>query len=103
LEGLDEEHIRHTFQSTCRVLSEGVGKRAFRIRNQVNATLVDSAMVGLARRLDKGPITDMKELASAFEILLADQDFVSAIARATADEERVSRRLSKAEEAFSLV
>jgi hypothetical protein len=103
LEGLDEEHIRHTFQSTCRVLSEGVGKRAFRIRNQVNAALVDSAMVGLARRLDKGPITDMKELASAFEILLADQDFVSAIARATADEERVSRRLSKAEEAFSLV
>jgi hypothetical protein len=44
-----------------------------------------------------------QERTAARESLLADDDFVSAIARATADEERVTRRLALARAAFQAV
>ncbi len=102
-ENLDQEALRRRFLDTCETLLAGPGKNAFRPTRVVNAALVDSVMVGLARRLEDARPVDPSKLTAALDLLLVDQDFLAAIARATADEERVERRLQKATQAFSVV
>jgi len=101
LEGLDKDKVESIFTQTSEVIARGIGERAFRLRNAVNAALVDSVMVGIARRLESGPIKNLPELRKSYDALLADEDFVAAIGRATADEERVKTRLAKAQAAFA--
>ncbi|MFJ9395774.1 DUF262 domain-containing protein [Streptomyces sp. AFD10] len=100
LEGLSKDSLRKTFQETCDVASAALGRRALRAESQVNAAFADAMLVGLAHRLKLGPIQDISALEGVRADLLNNTDFTSAIARATADEERVSRRLSMAKEAF---
>ncbi|HEY5286047.1 MAG TPA: DUF262 domain-containing protein [Solirubrobacteraceae bacterium] len=101
LNGLDAPALQERFAETCAVVQGALGRAAFRIQTQVNAALVDSIMVGVARRLEHGPINDLDSMRKAFSSLLEDSEFVSAIARATADEDRVARRISKATAAFA--
>jgi hypothetical protein len=101
LDDLSEATLRDIFVQTCDALAAGPGGQAFRTTRQVNAALVDSVMVGLARRLERGPIADPAEIQRKLEDVLGDSEFQTSIARATADEERVATRLSKATEAFS--
>jgi hypothetical protein len=103
LEGIDPERVKHVFAQTCSLIARAVGPRAFRVTAQVNAALVDSVMYGVARRLDRGPIENTEELGKAYERLVSDPEFVAAIGRATADEDRVRLRLTKAAEAFDAV
>jgi hypothetical protein len=103
LEGLEREKVDAVFGGTCTMIAKGIGKRAFRETTAVNAALVDSVMVGLATRLQSGPIKETDELGDAFDGLIADEEFQRAVGRATADEERVRTRFAKAESAFANV
>ena len=103
LQGLDATNLKDIFQRTSALASQVFGRSALRPDVQVNAAFADAIMVGLARRLASGPVTDTDALKAAREALLADGDFISAIARATADEDRVSRRLTLAKDAFRAV
>ena len=103
MQGLDADVLTSSFRATCDVLSEGIGKPAFRTTNAINGALVDAVMVGVARRLGKGPIKNPVALRAAFDALVTDSTFLDAIARATADEERVRVRLGRATEAFAAV
>jgi len=89
------------FSATTAAVQQGIGRRAFRPADTLNAAAVDSVMFGVAKRLDNGPITRPKDLASAFERLLANERYRLAIERSTADEESVGTRLSLAAKAFS--
>lgn len=101
LEGLDSGQIRRIFDETCETVERAIGRRAFRPTKQINAALVDSLMVGVARRLAKGPVTAPAELELRYDELVGDESFQNSIARATADEERVATRLGRATAAFS--
>lgn len=101
LEDLDFDAFESRFRETCRVLAQGPGARAFRSTRQVNAALVDSIMVAVARRLEQGPIEDPGSIGPVLDRLLEDDDFQTSIARATADEERVATRLRMATEALA--
>ncbi len=101
LNGLNRRSLKERFEKTCAALARGPGPRAFRSQRQVNAALVDSVLIGIARRLENGPIDDPERITSKLDELLADDDFQSAIARATADEVRVGQRLRLATEAFA--
>lgn len=103
LEGLNVSELRDVFQNTCRILADTLGRKALRADAQINAAFADSMLVGVATRLADGPIRDGDAMESVRSGLLADPDFRSAIARATADEERVTRRLSLARAAFRAV
>ena len=104
LQSLDAGATGAIFAQTCGAISLAVGKRAFRLGSaQVNAALVDSVMVGVARRLERGPITDAKALEHAYDGLIGDPAFTTAIGRATADEERVRTRLGLAAQAFEAI
>lgn len=101
LEGLDPLDITTAFKTSCDVIDASIGRKAFRTSNQVNAAQVDAVMHGISFRLQNGPIHDLTLLNAKFEELAADQAFLSSVARATADEDRVGRRLRMARDAFA--
>jgi hypothetical protein len=57
-------------------------------------------MVGVARRLDVGEITDAKKLAEAYNSLLVNPNYAKVISQSTADESSVKTRLDEAVAAF---
>jgi hypothetical protein len=101
--GIDGGRISQVFSEACALLAAHVGRKAFRATGQLNAALVDSVLVGVAHRIDAGPINDPRTLASAFDGLIADSEYLGAIGKATADEDRVALRMSKATAAFASV
>lgn len=101
LQGLNAGELEATFHKACGTVAAGLGPRAFRPTGQVNAALVDALLVGVARRLERGPITSTPKFESSYNELINDDRFKNSIARATADEERVATRLSAATEAFT--
>jgi hypothetical protein len=103
LEDLDADRLRGIFEDTCTLADEVLGRSTLRPDSQINAAFADAMLVGLARRLASAPITDKSAIATARDDLLANADFISAIARATADEERVFRRLSLSRAAFQAI
>ena len=103
LSGLDKTKMRHIFEQTCDALAATLGRAAIRADAQINAAFADAVLVGVAHRLKSGPIHNGDKMSEARQRLLDDPDFRSAIARATADEDRVERRLRLAREAFQEV
>jgi len=103
LHGLDVEELRSTFQETCATANRALGRLALRPGTQINAAFAESILVGLARRLRVGPISDLDGVVAMRESLLKNPDFISAISSAPASEEHVYKRLQIASEAFRIV
>lgn len=103
MHGLSARRLRRIFRETCDVANDVLGRSTLRADTQINAAFADAILVGLARRVESGPIHQAEGIRQARESLLANPDFISAIARATADEERVSRRLALSKAAFQAV
>jgi hypothetical protein len=102
LERQSAGQLKSIFEKTVSAFREAKGDRVFRVPRNLNAAVFDAAMTGLARRLnDIDEVTDYEGLADAYDSLVADDDFLAAVERATADEESVRTRLGKATEAFS--
>jgi hypothetical protein len=89
------------FLETLDVFYEILGDRAFRPEKALNAAVFDAMMVGCARRLQTGKVTNKSDLASAYAALLSDETFRRNYQRATADEESVKNRIKLATQAFS--
>jgi hypothetical protein len=88
----------------CRSLSlieECLGKSAFRPVRGLNAAVFDAIMVGIASRLERGPVTDCATLKSRYQTLLANQRFIDAYKSATTDYENIKARLDLAIRAFA--
>jgi hypothetical protein len=100
MQGLNKTQLKHIFEETCSAIHEGLGKNAFRPKAQINAALVDSLMCGIAHRLSNRPFASLNELKPAYDQLISNDEFISSIARATADEDRVQKRLALAKAAF---
>ncbi len=91
------------FNATIAAAEKGLGASAFRPTRSMNAAAFDSIAIGIARRLEKGKITNFAELKLAYDKLATNDTYVLATSRATADETSVSNRLTKATEAFASV
>ena len=100
---LQVQRITDLFNEACAALRASVGASAFRFQSkQVNVALTDAVVVGLMRRIEAGdPKPAPLALASALAKLGADEKFVSAISRATADEESVKDRLAISTKLFA--
>jgi hypothetical protein len=101
LQRYSAEEISEAFVPTVELIAEAVGSRAFRPKRAFNAAVFDAVMVGLARRLERGPVEDREGLARAHQGLLADPDFVNATETGTAQEPNVVKRLKLASSAFA--
>ena len=99
-----EKELTEIFARTTSLLYSAVGRRAFRPRRAVNAAVVDSLMTGVARRLrNKGDIKNEVQFVKAYETLIGNPDYLSAVETGTSQEANVEVRLTLAEEAFAEV
>jgi hypothetical protein len=94
------EEIRQAFISTITLILSAIGPRAFKPERALNAAVFDSLTVGLAKRLQQGPISDVQGLKQRHISLLEDKDFQEGSIRATANEQRVTQRFNAAITAF---
>ena len=101
LEKHSREAVRKLFCETVSVILNELGSKAFRPRRGVNAALTDALMIGIARRLDKGPIES--EIQKEYQGLLENERFGDAIYAGTSQAENVRTRIKLATEAFALV
>jgi hypothetical protein len=97
------EMMMLNFTSTIELIEQAVGKKAFKVPRVLNAAVFDSVMVGVARRLQRGPLVDLHVLSEQYFKLLGNKEFLALTERATANEESVSRRLKMTTAAFAAV
>jgi len=96
------EELTRVFTDTVELAVRSLGKRAFKPKKGLNSAVFDAVMVGIARRLERGKVTDLKGLKGRYQSLLENEDFASIVFRGgTTSEESVRRRIKLATEAFS--
>jgi len=103
LEHQSEKELTKVFAETTAAIVEGIGNKAFRPVRAVNAAVIDSLMVGVARRLKDGPIRKPKQLGKRFKALLGNVDYRAAIETGTSQEANVKNRLDLATKEFASV
>lgn len=97
----NEEELTSIFTLTVDAIREGIGLRAFKPSNAVNAAVLDSVMVGVATRIVVGgELSDPSSLELPYRVLLQDSEYLRTVSRATADDESVATRLERARVAF---
>ena len=99
LELYSENSIRPLFENTVCTIHNKIGSRAFKPTRAVNAALLDSLMIGIARRLKAGSIES--DIRAEYDDLLGKESFQAATAARTSAAENVRRRIQLATEAFS--
>lgn len=93
--------FRKVFENTIQTIYRAIGSKAFRPKSTtLNAAVFDSVMVGVAKRIDCGPISDLKQLNSAYEKLLTIDEFVSGYSSDTSNVGNVKSRFTCAQSAF---
>jgi hypothetical protein len=97
------EMFRNTFDSTIKVIFESLGAEAFRPERALNAAVFDSVMIGVARRLARGKISQPDQIKSAYKRLVGEKDYLSTVSGGTADKPFVEKRMELATAAFANV
>jgi hypothetical protein len=100
---ISKKQMTAVFKPTIEIVHQAIGDRAFRLAKVLNAAVFDGVMVGVARRLERGPITDLAALANQYTALITNPEFLAVAEKATADEESVFTRLRLATAAFEKV
>lgn len=98
-----EGELTSLFENTVAAIHDGIGLRAFRLKNAVNAAVLDSVMVGVATRQASSSVASIEQFAKAYTDLLSNTLYLNATGRATADEESVKTRLRLSKEAFAKI
>lgn len=95
------DQLNKTFTRTIEIIFKCIGKQAFRPTNAFNAAVFDAVMVGVARRLEKGDITNCEIFKESYNSLLVDKAFLDAIETGTtASVSSVTNRIQEAIKAF---
>ncbi|MCA9076037.1 MAG: DUF262 domain-containing protein [Planctomycetaceae bacterium] len=100
LDEITASAFKEVFSNTVSLILEAVGDRAFKTKRAINAALFDAVTVGVARRLDLGPVTDPAGLKETYTNLVKSEEFKQAISSGTTDETNVITRLERATNAF---
>jgi hypothetical protein len=93
--------LRSMFKLSIDLISKTLGQRAFRPERALNAAVFDAVMVGLARRLEKGSLSDNNQFIMSYDALLKDPEFNTATQFATSDAPSVQKRIDLATKIFS--
>lgn len=102
LKTLPVDTIKARFSGATELLVAGPGSAALRGKGgQANTALTEAILVGLARRLDAGPISGIQSVTAAVEELLGQPQLEASISKATTNEDNVRTRLALASQAFA--
>ena len=94
-----EDEIRPLFEDTVRTILNKIGPEAFKPIRVVNAAVLDSLMIGIARRLKAGSIES--DIRPRYGALLGMEAFQASTAARTSAVDNVRTRIQLATEAFS--
>lgn len=86
---------RDLFTSTLYPIYEALGDRAFRLTKSINAAIFDSLMVAVA----KNDVSGSKQIKKAYSRLLSSEDYLTSVAKATANPKNVENRMRLADQA----
>lgn len=95
------KEVEKVFKDTIDVAKKALGTKSFRVVRSINAAVFDSIMVGIARRLKQGQISDFDAMRKSYEELKQDSNYLKATSKGTSDEAAVMSRLNLATKAFS--
>jgi uncharacterized protein with ParB-like and HNH nuclease domain len=95
--------FRQTFCTTIKLISDCLGRAAFRPERTFNAAVFDSVMVAVARRLDRGRISQPDQVKTAYQRLMKNKRYILAFSGPTADKPIMEERMSLAAAAFTHV
>lgn len=93
--------LERLFSNTVEVINRYLGGQAFRPTRALNAAVFDAVMVGVAQRLQRGPIEDEQAFRRCYQSLMENAEFLEVTTKSTADEVSVRRRIGMAVNAFS--
>ena len=94
-DALSDEY-RAKFENTVKIVAEVLEPRALRPERNLNVSVADAVLVGIAHRLDIGPVSDHGALRSAHERLLKKLRDGQLFTSGTTDKERVMMRINLA-------
>jgi hypothetical protein len=97
------KQITQVFNNTVETLNKHLGKNTFKPKGTLIAAIFDAIMVGIARRLERGPIKDAEALKKGYKALLRNKGFIDATETHTSDEDNVNRRIALATKAFATI
>lgn len=103
LEVYTRELLVNTFNNTISVIGNFIGILAFRVQRGLHSAILDSVMVGIAKRLEKGSIEDYEGLRNMYAALLSNEKYLDYITSATSDEVSTIGRIDLAIKAFESV
>ena len=89
------------FKNAISVANKSMGRAAFRSQRVLNAAVFDSMLVGIARRLESGPIRNLERVKAVHDELVRNVDYVELYTSATTDEKNIERRIDIATRAFA--
>ncbi len=98
---LKECDLKALFDRTINQAYDLFGKDVFRFRKYLTASVFDAVMIGLARRLEKGPMVKKEMALSAYQKLIEDVNFVKSALESTGSNKNVQTRVFLAIKAFA--
>lgn len=88
---------------TMAFIYQTLGEKAFRIGAGINAAVFDSVMVGTAKRLQKGAITDSNKYLEEYKKLVSNDEFLQLIRGGTSDESNLQARIKMSIDVFNCI
>jgi hypothetical protein len=95
------EEVVKAFVPTVETINRCIGDVAFKPKGGRNTAFAVALMIGIARRLEEGPITDCDKVLERYQILKDDERFEQATVTATTDEVNIRTSSTLAAQAFA--
>lgn len=103
LDRYGETTLNGVLEPTMALVNQTVGREAFRPQHALNASVTDAILVGVARRLQHGPVTTPDGLKVALDPVLRDERFADLYTVGTTDPDKVRARIEKVTNALQSV
>lgn len=99
----DCERFRRSFETTIEVVDTILTPKSLRPKRALNVSVADAVLVGLAHRLERGPITETDALRTANKRVLQLLEEEELFTIGTTNKDRVERRIELACREYDLV
>lgn len=97
------DEFRNRFRVVADTVADHLGYKALRPERSLNVSVADAVMVGLARRLENGPIRDAEALRAAHGRVLMHLKEEDLYRTGTTHKDRVERRIAIARKEYGTV